>query len=158
MKINIIVAVGENNVIGNQGKLPWHISDDLKRFKSLTEGKVVVMSKKTYESIGGPLPNRINIVISSGGPIPGCVVVSNPQTIFDMTFDEIFVMGGQQVYEYFLPMANTIQLTHVYGEFVGDTFFPEINLNEWEEVNYTPSNNDTSELKWGYSEYVRKSF
>lgn len=160
MKVNIIVAVGENNVIGNHGKLPWYIHQDLQVFKKLTENKVVVMGRKTFEnSIGHPLTNRINVVVSTGKPIDSCIVIDNPQKVFDWNVEEIFVIGGQQIYEHFLPMADNIYLTHVYGEFPGDTFFPELNLEEWEEAEYFEGDClDSSDFTWGFSKYVRRKF
>ena len=159
MMIKLIVAVGENNVIGNKGRIPWHIPDDLKYFKTITRNSCVVMGKKTYQSIGHPLMDRINFVVSSGGPIPGCIVVDDPKKILELKMEDLFVIGGQQIYEYFLPMADMLYVTHVYGEFPGDSFFPDIDLTKWEEVSYEDGNCGVDdEKKWGFSIYMRKKY
>lgn len=159
MKINLIVAVGNNNVIGNNGQMLWSIPEDLKRFKTLTEHKPVIMGRKTYESIGAPLENRLNFVVSSGDPIEGCIVMKDPRTIFDLTFDEVFVIGGQQMYEYFLAFADTIYVTYVFEDYEGDTFFPDIDLSQWDEMYYQDgTNTDDAGPQWGYSKFVRSQF
>jgi dihydrofolate reductase len=108
--ISIIVAAAENGVIGAQGELPWRLSDDLRRFKAVTMGKPIVMGRKTYESIGRPLPGRQNIVITrqSGFEAAGCDVVDSKEAALAAAgeADEIMVIGGSQVYALFLPYAG----------------------------------------------------
>ena len=138
MKISLIVAAAMNNVIGRDGGLPWHLSEDLKRFKRLTTGKPIIMGRLTYESIGKPLPDRRNIVISSreGLEIDGCEVVASPDAAIELTADdeEVMVIGGGGVYVQMLPMADRIYLTRVHASFDGDTYIPELSEDEWQVV------------------------
>jgi len=138
VKISLIVAAATNNVIGRDGGLPWHLSEDLKRFKRLTTGKPVIMGRLTYESIGKPLPDRRNIVISSrkGLEIDGCEVVASPDAAIELTADdeEVMVIGGGGVYAQMLPMADRIYLTRVHASVDGDTYIPEIGEDEWQVV------------------------
>lgn len=125
MKLALIVAVARNRVIGKGGKLPWHISEDLKRFKRLTTGHTVLMGRKTFESIGRPLPNRRNVVISST-PQPGVETYRSVTEALEALKDEekIFVMGGGQLYACLLDSADELYLTLVDKDVEGDTFFP----------------------------------
>lgn len=137
-KISFIVAVSENNVIGKDNELPWHLSDDLKWFKKNTLGCDVIMGKKTYDSLAiRPLPKRKNIVISKSiKQIDGCMVAASvDEAIGLMDNDkENFVIGGGTVFEQFMPFVQKLYLTRVFHKFEGDTFFPEINFNEWKLV------------------------
>ena len=138
MKISLIVAAATNNVIGRDGGLPWHLSEDLKRFKRLTTGKPIIMGRLTHESIGMPLPDRRNIVISSreGLKIEGCEVVATPDAALALVAgaEEVMIIGGGKVYEQVLPTADRIYMTRVDAIPDGDTFFPEINNEEWQVV------------------------
>ncbi|MEI6269044.1 MAG: dihydrofolate reductase [Methylococcaceae bacterium] len=139
MKISLIVAMASNRVIGLDNKMPWHLSADLKKFKSITMGSPILMGRKTYESIGRPLPGRTNMIISRNLDYQqeGCLVFNDLKTAFkkaDENTDEIFIIGGSDLYKAILPMADTIYLTLINRDFEGDTFFPEIDLNEWSEV------------------------
>jgi len=135
--ISLIVAVSTNNVIGADGDLPWRLSDDLKRFKAVTMGKPIVMGRKTYESIGRPLPGRQNIVITRQGGFTaeGCDVVQSTAEAVEVAegADEIMVIGGSQIYAVFLPLAERIYLTRVHTEVEGDVFFPPLDEEEWRE-------------------------
>ena len=138
MKISIIVAAATNNVIGSDGELPWRLPEDLKRFKQLTIGKPVIMGRLTYESIGKPLPDRRNIVLSArkGLNIEGCDVVDTPDAAIRLAggAEEVMVIGGGGVYSQMLPMADRIYMTRINGTFDGDTFFPELDDKEWQVV------------------------
>ncbi len=138
MKISIIVAAARNNVIGRDGELPWRLPEDLKRFKQLTSGKPVIMGRLTYESIGKPLPDRKNIVLSTrnGLKIDGCDVVDTPDAAIRLAggAEEVMVIGGGGVYSQMLPMADRIYMTRINATVDGDTFFPEIKDNEWQVV------------------------
>lgn len=125
MKLAIIAALGRNRVIGKNGKLPWHLSEDLKRFKRLTTGHTVLMGRKTFESLGKPLPNRKNVVLSSK-PIPGVQsFTSLDAALKSLASDElVFVIGGGEVFKALLEKADEMFLTFVDGNFEGDTFFP----------------------------------
>jgi len=138
MPLSIIVAVAENGVIGNANALPWRLPDDLKRFKALTLGKPVVMGRKTYDSIGRPLPGRTNIVVSrqSGLQIAGCIVVNCVDAAMAAagSADEIMLIGGAELYCRALPAVNKIYLTRVHANVPGDTFFPELDSRQWHET------------------------
>ncbi len=135
--ISVIAAIAQNYAIGKDNKLLWHISEDLKRFKKLTTGHSVIMGKKTFESLpNGPLPNRKNIVISGdkNNRFENCIMaysVEDALTKCDKN-DENFIIGGGSVYRQFLKYADKLYLTMVHKDFEADTFFPEINFDEWE--------------------------
>lgn len=133
--ISIIVAVSTNGVIGRQGELPWRLSDDLKHFKAATMGKPIVMGRKTWESIGRPLPGRQNIVITRQPAFEaeGCDVVASVKEAVAVAgnVDEIMVIGGSQIYELVLPVAERLYLTRVHAEVEGDAFFPQADETEW---------------------------
>lgn len=130
--INIIVAASLNNAIGKDNKLLWRQSTDLKRFKELTTGKTVVMGRKTYDSIGKPLPNRRNIVITRQEiKIEGCEVVHSLEDALKLD-DEIFILGGGEIYQKSIILADKIYLTRILTEVEGDTYFPKLD-DEWEE-------------------------
>ncbi len=132
--ISIIVAVAENGVIGDRNMLLWHISEDLRRFKTLTTGHPVVMGRKTCESLGRPLPNRRNVVITrSKTQIAGCEVVHSLDEALALfpADEEVFVIGGAQIYAEALPIADRLYLTRVHRDYEGDTRFPDWNPAEW---------------------------
>lgn len=133
--ISIIVAASENNVIGAAGDLPWRLSDDLKHFKATTLGKPIVMGRKTWDSIGRPLPGRQNIVVTRqvGLVAEGCDVVASLEDAVVAAGDaeEIMIIGGSQIYSHALPLAARLYLTRVHAEIDGDAFFPEIDETEW---------------------------
>jgi dihydrofolate reductase len=161
MIISIIVAVAENNVIGNNNALIWHIPHDLKRFKAITMGHPVVMGRKTYESMGKPLPGRENIVISrqTGLSIQGCQIFPSLEKALSFLKDkeEIFIIGGGQIYEQALPLTNRIYLTRIHQSFAGDTYFPEIQMNKWEIIREEtiPVTNEVP-FSYSYIDLVRK--
>lgn len=134
--INIIVAADENNTIGKDNDLIWHLPDDLKFFKQKTSGHPIIMGRKTYESVGRPLPNRTNIIITRDKDyaVDGCVVVNSLDEAFSVANDdEIFVVGGAEIYKQALPVTDRVYLTRVHHTFDGDRFFPELG-DEWQEV------------------------
>ncbi len=135
--LSIIVAVAQNGVIGDKNSLLWHISEDLKYFKSLTSGHPVLMGRKTYESIGRPLPNRTNVVISRQEiEIPGCRVVHSFEEAIGLfpAEEELFVIGGAQIYAEALPHAGRLYLTRIFHDYEGDTRFPSWSEDEWRLV------------------------
>lgn len=140
MTLSIIVAIAKNRAIGYQNQLLWHISEDLKHFKRITSGHTVVMGRKTFESIGKPLPGRRNVVVSRdpGLLIPGCEVFGSIEQALESCAgeDEVFVIGGGEIYRQTLPLADRLYLTVVGKEYTADTFFPEINFMEWEEIGF----------------------
>ena len=134
--ISIIVAIAENNAIGKDNKLLWHLPDDLKRFKRLTSGHPVIMGKKTFESLPiKPLPNRTNIVLSDipDDKIDGCVMAYSIDDALSKCpeGEECFVMGGGMVYKQFLEIADRLYITFIHKYFDADTFFPEVNFDKW---------------------------
>jgi len=138
MQIFMIVAMAENRVIGKNNQLPWRLPADLRRFKTLTWGKPIVMGRKTYDSIGKPLPGRLNIIVTRDQHFnaTGCAIAHTLQQAFQLAAeqnDTCFVIGGNEIYQQALPYASRIYLTIVHHLFEGDVTFPELNLNEWEE-------------------------
>ncbi|KHL15877.1 dihydrofolate reductase [Mumia flava] len=142
-RTTLVAALGRNGVIGRDGALPWPRTGDLKQFRELTGGHVVVMGRATYDSIGRPLPDRINIVITrrTGWQGPDEVVVSHDvQGALELGAeldDEVFVIGGAQVYDQALELADRMVLTHVDAEPEGDVWFPEVDWSEWDETGTT---------------------
>lgn len=142
MRLAMIAAVGRNWIIGTGNALPWRLPADLKRFKDLTMGKAVVMGRKTFESIGRPLPGRFNIVLTrqAGYQASGCTVVHSPEQALaaalesNSACDEVMVIGGAQLYAQFLPQAQRLYLTFVEAPFEGDVYFPALDWCCWEET------------------------
>ena len=136
--VSIIVATDERGAIGRDGGLPWRLPDDLKRFKSLTMGKPIVMGRKTWESIGKPLPGRHNIVITrqTGFEAPGVTVVASLGDALIVAGDvpEVCIIGGAEIYRLALPRADLIHLTRVHAVVDADTYFPELGAGEWDEL------------------------
>ncbi|MEX0986654.1 MAG: dihydrofolate reductase [Bacteroidales bacterium] len=137
--ISIIVAIAENNAIGKENRLLWHLSDDLKRFKKLTTGHTVIMGRNTYLSLpNGALPDRRNIVITDkpDETFDRCIMAYSMDEALELAGekDECFIMGGGMVYGQMLPVAGKLYLTKVHKAFDADTFFPEIDYSEWNEV------------------------
>jgi dihydrofolate reductase len=136
-KLSIIVAMSSNRVIGVNNSLPWHLSEDLKHFKTLTTGHTIIMGRKTYESIGKPLPNRRNIVISRNlnAFYGGIEVVHSLEDAFSTSSndDEVFIIGGSNIYEQSLHLAEHLYITEIKKAFEGDAFFPEIDKSLWTE-------------------------
>ncbi len=137
--ISIIVAIADNHAIGKDNSLLWKLSDDLRRFKKITTGHTVIMGRRTFLSLpGGPLPNRTNLVISDipGEQFVGCVMADSIEEAMNLLKDEeeAFVIGGGMIYKQFLSHARKIYLTRVEGKFEADTFFPDFNLDLWEEI------------------------
>jgi dihydrofolate reductase len=135
--ITIIVAKSNNGIIGKDGDLPWRLPEDLKRFKRLTTGNIVVMGRKTYDSIGRPLPNRKNIVISRNTSlkIEGVEVEHDLIDVLKRNQEEnVYVIGGGQIYVDSLPLTEKLEVTEVDVELVGDTSFPEIDSSQWKEI------------------------
>lgn len=135
--ITLIAAAGENNELGKDNDLLWHLPDDFKRFKSLTTGHYIIMGRKTFESFPKPLPNRVHIIItrSKDYNVPeGCIVANNLEKAIEVCpkHETIFIIGGGEIYKQSISIADCIELTRVHENFDADTFFPEINSSEWE--------------------------
>ncbi len=141
MIVSLIVAMDQNRVIGYNNRLPWHLPRELQYVKKTTMGHPIVMGRKNYESIGRPLPGRRNIVLTRNRTFtaPGCEIAYTVDDVYRMCKGEaeIFIFGGEQIYKLFLPVANKLYLTKIHHSFPGDTFFPEIDTDEWKEVSAT---------------------
>jgi len=146
IELSLIVAMAKNRAIGRDNALPWHLPDDLKYFKSVTMGKPIVMGRKTFDSIGRPLPGRLNIVITrnSEWQHPGVAVASSLQEALMMAASdegsgshsprEVMVIGGEQIYRTAIDRADRLYITRVQTEVDGDAFFPEYDESQWFEV------------------------
>lgn len=148
MRISIIVALADNGVIGRAQQLPWHLPEDLRRFKALTMGKPMLMGRRTYESIGRPLPGRANLVLSraplaavpaAAGALPPATTLERVASIDEALrrcagAEELCVIGGADVFGALLPQATDLHLTRVHGKIEGDVRFPEIDEREWREL------------------------
>ena len=141
MTVTLVAAVARNGVIGVDGGLPWHLPDDMRRFKELTTGHVLVMGRRTYESIGRPLPGRTTVVVTRtpgwSSDADGVLVAAGvPEALAAAAAidDEVFVVGGARVYADALPLADRLELTHVDAEPAGDTLFPDVDWSEWREL------------------------
>lgn len=137
---SIIAAVAENRVIGKDNGLVWHMPADLKYFKQTTEGHYVIMGRKTFESFGKPLKNRTHIIVTRNKDYayPGCYIVHKIDDAFKIAEEnnqsEVFILGGAEIYRQSLEHCHRLYITEIKSTFYGDTFFPEINKNEWKEV------------------------
>lgn len=159
--IIMIAAASENNALGKNNDLVWHLPNDFKRFKSLTSGHHIIMGRKTFESFPKPLPNRTHIVISRQEDYnpEGCIVVNSiEKAIETCPKDEVsFIIGGGEIYKLGLSFSNKIELTLVHHNFDADAFFPEINLDEWEITHSEFQPKDEKHLfDYTYQTYVRK--
>jgi dihydrofolate reductase len=137
MTISIIVAIGENHAIGKNNQLLWHMPSDLKHFKETTSGRTIIMGRKTFDSVGKPLPKRRNIIVTRKDiTIPGCEVVHSIKEGLALCEgeDEVFIGGGAEIYKEAMSITDRIYLTIIHKVFDADTFFPEINKAEWKEV------------------------
>lgn len=161
MKLSLVVAMDKNRVIGIDGGLPWHLSTDLKYFRDITMGKPIIMGRKTYESIGRPLPGRRNIVVTRNDQLeaPGCDVVTSLDAALELVQDvpEVMMVGGASLYLDTLLMADHIYMTEVHAEVEGDTWFPEIDQKQWREVSRTAfSADEKNEYDYSFVVYERK--
>ncbi|WP_461630495.1 dihydrofolate reductase [Labilibaculum euxinus] len=161
MNVSIIVAVSRNQVIGKDNQLIWKLSADLKRFKALTTGHTIIMGRKTFESIGKPLPNRTSVIITRQADYvaEGCVVVNSLEEALEKFSDqeEVFIIGGGTIYKEALAKANKIYYTKVHKDFEGDTFFPVLDLKEWKSVNREDCFPDEkNEVPYSFIDYIRK--
>jgi len=155
--LTIIAAIAHNNVLGKNNQLIWHLPADLKRFKKTTFGHCVIMGRKTYESLGKPLPNRTNIVITrdKNFKADGCVIVHSLNEAIKeaKTDDNPFILGGANIYKQAITLADVLDLTFVHHNFEGDVFFPEIDRSVWKEASRQDFKADTKN-KYDYS-FVR---
>jgi len=136
--ITLIAAVAENNALGKDNQLLWHLPDDFKRFKNLTSGHYIIMGRKTFESFPKPLPNRTHVIITRQKDYApeGCIIVHSLQEAIAICpkEQEVFVIGGGEIYTQSITVADKIDITKVHHQFEADTFFPEIDLKQWKLV------------------------
>lgn len=162
--LSIIVAKAKNNVIGKDNKLIWNIPDDLKRFRNLTTGHTIIMGRKTFESLGRVLPNRLHIILSTDKNYK--VDNENVRVINDINElnkyindeEEHFVIGGAMIYKLLMPKCSKLYITQIEKEFEGDTFFPEINKEEWKIVNEEMGPKDDNTFEYKYIDYIKREF
>ena len=161
--LSIIVAVAENNVIGKDNKLIWHLPADLKRFKEITTGHTIIMGRKTFESLGRVLPNRKHVILCNDMEMN--VEDENVEILEDISMldkyiqdtEEHFIIGGATIYKLLMPKANKIYLTLIHEKFDGDVYFPEISDDEWKIVDRTAGITDEKNpYNYEFITYVRK--
>ncbi len=167
ISISIIVAHASNHVIGKDGKLPWHIPADLKYFKELTYGNPIIMGRKTFESIGRPLPGRHNIIITRNSEyyMDDCAVVCDFQAALKEAGDfaeqngksDIFIIGGAEVYRQAIDFADKAYITEVHADFDGDAVFDMLDLSNWKEISRDYHSNETSDLPYSFVVLTRIS-
>ena len=162
MSIKLICAVSKNNVIGNNNKLPWSISEDLKRFRELTSENIIVMGRKTYDSIGRALPKRENLVLSKNKKlkIENAKVFNTPQEILDFYHKreeekDLFIIGGNYIYELFIEYCDYLLITFVDKEYKGDAYFPKIDWTEWELTNEEKKSDEQENLTYYFRDYKK---
>ena len=160
-EVTIIAAVAENNALGKDNRLIWHIPEDLKRFKRLTSGHAIIMGRKTFESLPKALPNRHNIVISRNKSYTaeGASVCHNLEEAMALAKNDSqpFIIGGGQIYEQAMEIAHKIELTRVHKDYEADTFFPFIDLNKWSIVSEESIENSNDEpSRFTYLTYIKK--
>ncbi|WP_080238977.1 dihydrofolate reductase [Spirosoma rigui] len=163
MKISMIAAVAQNHVIGRKNDLPWHLPDDFAFFKRKTSHHPIIMGRKSLESLGKPLPNRTNIVITrnKGLQAAGVTIVHTLDEAIaaarSINQEEIFVIGGAEVYTMALPVATTLYLTEIHRDYEGDAYFPEVDKREWNEVSRVPhAADERHEVGFDFVTYERK--
>jgi dihydrofolate reductase len=161
MKISLIVAMARNGVIGIDNKMPWHLSADLKRFKKITMGCPILMGRKTFESIGRPLPGRTNLIVSRNRHYhqPGCQVFNSVEAAIDACHQatEIFIIGGSKLYMATLNKADFIYLTRINQNFQGDTTFPQINFQQWDEIQREDIDDDSVPFSYSFIKLQKKT-
>ena len=158
--VSLIVAMARNGVIGKDNRLPWHLPEDLKRFKRLTMGHHIIMGRKTYESIGRLLPGRTSVIVSRRRDyvVPGAIIAHSLEEAIEhcANDDEIFVIGGAEIYRAALPLADRLLITQIDRELAGDTVFPAVDWSLWREIERQPvPENDAQGLPAHFVVYVR---
>ena len=152
MNISMIVAMSKNRVIGKDNVMPWHLSDDLKNFKKITMGKTIIMGRRTYDSIGKALPGRKNVILSRNLKDKDILVFDNLENalVYVGNEEEIFIIGGQDIYSQTINKANKLYLTTINDDIEGDKFFPYFDNSNWDIVDtkyYKKNKNNTHDFK-----------
>lgn len=159
--ISVIVAIANDGVIGAGNDLIWHIPEDLKRFKAITSGHPVIMGRKTFESLGRPLPNRTNVVITRNRDYcpEGVVMAGSLEEALALfpAEEEVFIIGGGEIYRQSMPLADKFYITEVHADYEGDTYFPEWDRAEWDEIfSENHRSGEKYDKPFTFKEYVRK--
>jgi len=159
--ITLIAAVAENNALGKDNQLLWHLPDDFKRFKNITSGHYIIMGRKTFESFPKPLPNRTHVIITRQKDYnpEGCIVVNSLEEAIEFCpkQEDIFIIGGGEIYKQSIEIADKIDITRVHHCFEADTFFPEINLEKWQLVfKEFHSKDERHDFDFTFQTFVRK--
>ncbi len=155
--ISLIVAYAKNHVIGNKGCIPWRIKGEQKRFKELTTGNVVIMGRRSYEEIGHPLPNRMNIIVSNTKRFEAenCMTASSLEEAIRLAGDrEIFISGGARLYEEAMPLVEKMYVTEIDSEIEGDTYFPDFDKEQFDKE--IVERHDEGEIPYTYVTYTRR--
>ncbi|HFM6712456.1 TPA: trimethoprim-resistant dihydrofolate reductase DfrG [Enterococcus faecium] len=162
MKVSLIAATDKNRVIGKENDIPWRIPKDWEYVKNTTKGHPIILGRKNLESIGRALPDRRNIILTrdKGFTFNGCEIVHSIEDVFELckNEEEIFIFGGEQIYNLFFPYVEKMYITKIHHEFEGDTFFPEVNYEEWNEVFAQKGiKNDKNPYNYYFHVYERKN-
>ena len=152
--ISFVLAAGRNDVIGKANGLPWHLPADLRYFKKVTLGHPIIMGRKTFDSVGKALPGRLNVVVTRSESFApeGVIVLRSIEEALERDYacDEVFVVGGSEIFRQAMPRANRIYLTRIDHDFEGDTYFPKMNPDEWKLVSREAHEPDEKN-KWPYA-------
>lgn len=157
-RLSLIAAVAHNRVIGFNNTLPWHLPEDLKRFRALTTGHHIIMGRKTYESLNRLLPDRTTVIVTRNPEyaVPGALVASSLQQAIELCGDddEVFLIGGAELYHDGLRLADKLYMTEIDAEYEGDAFFPAFDLSAWQEIS-CEQHTSVKGLKFSYITYQR---
>ncbi|MDT0553120.1 dihydrofolate reductase [Urechidicola vernalis] len=159
--VTIIAAIAENNALGKNNDLIWHLPADLKRFKKTTSGHHIIMGRNTFESIGKPLPNRTTVIITRNKDYnaTGCIVVDSLDKALEVAKEDEspFIIGGAQIYEQAINLVDQLDITEVHHQFEADVFFPEIDMSIWEEVKREHFKKDEkNDFDYSFISYIKK--
>jgi dihydrofolate reductase len=159
--ITLIAAVAQNNALGKDNQLHWHLPDDFKRFKNITSGHYIIMGRKTFESFPKPLPNRTHVIITLQKEYKpeGCIVVNSLEEAIQSCpkQEDIFIIGGGEIYKQSIAIADKIDITRVHNSFEADTFFPEIEIEKWQLIfEEFHSKDERHDFDFTFQTYVRK--
>jgi len=159
--ITIIAAIAENNALGKNNDLIWHLPADLKRFKKTTTGHHIIMGRNTFESIGKPLPNRTTVIITRNPEYKaeGCIMVNSLEKALEVAKNDTtpFIIGGAQIYEQAISIADKLDITEVHHTFDADVFFPKINKDTWKETSREQfKSNEKNKFDYSFVSYIKK--
>lgn len=159
--ITIIAAAAKNDALGKDNKMLWHLPDDFKHFKEITTGHHIIMGRKTFESFPKPLPNRTHVIITRQEDYraEGCIIVHSLEQALEVckSEEEIFIIGGGEIYDLAMEVADVIELTRVQDNFEADTFFPKIDIKKWQLISYNANYKNEKHLSgFDYETYIKR--